>query len=230
MMHAQSETTQASPAQVAHKWHVWRNLTEAKERLNLSDRTLAVLNALLSFHQETALVYEADLVVFPSNRELSIRAHGMAPATLRRHLAALVEAGLVIRRDSPNGKRYARKGEGGTIEQSFGFDLKPLIVRSAEIETLAKEVRAERKATVLMREQITLLRRDIAKTIAAGIELDVPAPWLDYSRLLRDLSQGLLRTLQSAELETRQTALGALYAQVAKSLAGLTKDHNLSAN
>jgi DNA-binding transcriptional ArsR family regulator len=36
----------------------------------------------------------------------------MAPTTLRRHFATLVDAGLIIRNDGPNGKRYARKGEG----------------------------------------------------------------------------------------------------------------------
>ena len=85
---------------VVHKWRLFRALTEAKGPLGVTDRALSVLHALLSFHQETALTLpasapkadEADssgpgIVVFPSNKELSIRAHGMAPATLRRHLA-----------------------------------------------------------------------------------------------------------------------------------------------
>ena len=110
------------------------------------------------------------IVVFPSNRELSIRAHGMAPATLRRHLASLVEAGLIIRRDSPNGKRFARRGQGGEIESAFGFDLTPLIARAAEIENLAEEVRAENRAIALLRERITLVRRDIVKMIETGME------------------------------------------------------------
>ena len=62
-------------------------------------------------------------VVFPSNRQLSLRAHGMAPATLRRHLAVLVDAGLIVRRDSPNGKRYARKDGAGGLTKAFGFDI-----------------------------------------------------------------------------------------------------------
>ena len=101
---------------------------------------LAVLNALLTFHPETALTGDDDLIVFPSNEQLALRAHGMPPATLRRHLAALVDCGLVIRRDSPNGKRYARKGQGGAIETAFGFDLTPLVARAAEFERLAEEV------------------------------------------------------------------------------------------
>jgi replication initiation protein RepC len=114
-----------APAAV-NKWALFRTLTQVKARLGVSDRALSVLNALLSFQQETALSLPApraragqgrargdadaaaagqanaeteaetadsgsscELVVFPSNRSLCLRAHGMAEATLRRHLAAL---------------------------------------------------------------------------------------------------------------------------------------------
>jgi replication initiation protein RepC len=230
MVRAQEDAKNAKPDTVAHKWHVWRNLTEAKDRLNITDRSLAVLNALLSFHQETALVANADLVVFPSNRELSIRAHGIAPATLRRHLATLVEAGLIIRRDSPNGKRYARKGQGGEIEQAFGFDMSPLVNRAAEFAEIADDVRARRRACALMREQITLLRRDIAKTIEAGVEQGVEGPWSGYMDLLSKLSQGLLRVLGQGELEGRLVALRSLYDDVAKSLAVIVEIDETSGN
>ena len=83
------------------KWPLLRSLTEARAAFFLSDRTIAVLEALLSFYPETVLDGGAPLIVFPSNAELSMRTRGMSPATIRRHLAALVEAGLIIRRDSP---------------------------------------------------------------------------------------------------------------------------------
>ena len=162
------------PNTTVHKWQIFRAICEGKAAIGVSDRGLAVLNALLTFHPETALTGDDDLIVFPSNDQLALRAHGMPPATLRRHLAALVDCGLVIRRDSPNGKRYARKGQGGEIETAFGFDLTPLVARAAEFERLAEEVRAERRALALVRERITLYRRDIAKMIAAGLEEDVP--------------------------------------------------------
>ncbi len=95
-----------------HKWRILRSLTLAKGRLGLSDRALSVLDALLSFHPDTALTLGPELTVFPSNRELAIRAKGCALRTLQSALGQLVEAGLVIRRDSPNGKRYVRRGEG----------------------------------------------------------------------------------------------------------------------
>ena len=120
-MVAAQQAAKACPEDAAaHKWRVFRNLTEAKEGLGLSDRALAVLGALLTFHPETALTPGTDLVVFPSNRELSMRAHGPAAATLRRALAQLVETGIVIRRDSPNGKRYARRGQGGRLSRPSG--------------------------------------------------------------------------------------------------------------
>ncbi len=85
--------------EAVHKWKLFASLTEAKDHFGLSDRSLGVLHALLSFHQETALVLPREgadegvsacaLVVFPSNRALCARAHGMAEQTLRRHLAAL---------------------------------------------------------------------------------------------------------------------------------------------
>ena len=120
----------------------------------------------------------------------------MAPATLRRHLAALVDCGLIIRRDSPNGKRYARKGQGGEIEFAFGFDLGPLVARAEEFEAWAEEVRAEERALQLVRERITLCRRDIAKMIATGIEEGVPhraeagqglSDWADIHALYRGI-------------------------------------------
>ena len=113
---------------------IFHAICTARPRLGVSERSLSVLNALLTFHPETALTGEDDLIVFPSNDQLTLRAHGMPASTLRRHLAVLVDAGLIIRRDSPNGKRYARKGGAGEIELAFGFDLSPLVVRSEEFE------------------------------------------------------------------------------------------------
>ena len=187
MVAAQAAAKACPEDATAHKWRVFRNLTEAKDRLGLSDRALAVLSALLTFHPDTALTPGDDIVVFPSNRELCVRAHGPAPATLRRALAQLVGAGLVIRRDSPNGKRYARRGEGGSIEQAFGFDLTPLVARAAEFERLAGEVRAEARARHLLREEISLHRRDIAKTIATAFEESLPGPWSDLADRFRQL-------------------------------------------
>ena len=167
MWRRKSSPQQRPPDKVVHKWKVFRAICVARPRLGVSERALSVLNALLSFYPETTLSGD-DLIVFPSNEQLSLRAHGMPASTLRRHLAGLVDAGLVLRRDSPNGKRYARKGRGGELQFAFGFDLSPLVARAEEFEGLAAEIEAEARAVKLARERITLCRRDIAKMIADG--------------------------------------------------------------
>jgi replication initiation protein RepC len=173
----QQQARAVEPEKTVHKWKIFQAITEAKDKLGLPDRAIAVLHALLSFHQETTLTAGDPLIVFPSNEKLCSRAHGIAPATLRRHLAALVEAGIVIRRDSPNGKRYARRGMDGEVSLAFGFELTPLVVRAEEFEALAAEVQAERRALRLARERITLARRDITKMILLGMEEALPGDW-----------------------------------------------------
>lgn len=186
----------------AHKWQVFRNICEARASLAISDRALMVLNALLSFHPDTVLTAGAtDLVVFPSNRLLALRAHGMAASTLRRHLAALVDHGLVLRRDSPNGKRYARKTPSGDIEQAFGFDLGPMVARSDEFAAAAEAAIAKRQALGILRERMTLARRDIAKMIATGVEQGVAADWASYHRTFREILTRLPRVPKCEILE-----------------------------
>jgi replication initiation protein RepC len=216
MMAAQAAAKACPADAVAHKWRIFRDVTEAKERLGVSDRALAVLSALLTFHPETALAPGADLVVFPSNRELSMRAHGPSPATLRRALAQLVETGLVIRRDSPNGKRYARRETDGSIAQAFGFDLTPLLAQAEAFSRLAQEVRAAARARMLLREEITLHRRDIAKTLAAAEAAHWPGPWPALAD--RFASLGGMPARSAAEPLLRETAdrLRALRVEVDK--------------
>ena len=242
MVATQVAAKAAPPDAAVHKWQIYRAICEAKAALGVTERALAVLNALLTFHPETVLTVprraagdEAaenapGLIVFPSNDQLALRAHGMAPATLRRHLAVLVDCGLLIRRDSPNGKRYARKGQGGVIETAFGFDLTPLVARAAEFERLAEAARAERRAYLVVREGITLVRRDIAKMIAAGTEEGVPGDWRGFQEAYLALARRIPRTATKAELEPLLDELGRLAEQIRKVLETHVNSQNKSAN
>lgn len=162
----------------AHKWKVFRDISAARSALGVPDRALIVLNALLSFHPDTVLTAGSpELVVFPSNRHLSLRSHGMAASTLRRHLAALVEHGLILRRDSPNGKRFARRSAEGVVDVAYGFDLGPIVARAAEFDRLARRIEEEARLLRALRQRFTVLRRDIVKMIAAGVEASIPVDW-----------------------------------------------------
>ncbi|HEV2575468.1 MAG TPA: plasmid replication protein RepC [Beijerinckiaceae bacterium] len=240
LAHVATQIAAASrpPEKVVHKWKIFQAICRARPSLGVTERALSVLNALLTFHPETALTGEDDLVVFPSNQHLSLRAHGMPASTLRRHLAVLVDAGLIVRRDSPNGKRYARKGASGEVELAFGFDLSPLVVRSEEFENLAAAVEAEARAIKLARERITLCRRDIAKMIATGIEEGVPtrrggqglADWAEVHAGFRSIVEGIPRTATRIQLEAAAEELSQLADDVLNLLESHVKTHDMSAN
>ena len=108
LMRRQQATTQIKAGKTADKWRVFRDASAAMDALGIQSNSLAVLDALLSFYPENELREDAQLIVFPSNLQLSLRAHSMPGSTLRRHLAILVEAVLIVRRDSANGKRFSR--------------------------------------------------------------------------------------------------------------------------
>ncbi|MEB3046040.1 plasmid replication protein RepC [Rhizobium mulingense] len=181
-----------------NKWKLFRSVCEARAGLGVTDRALTVLDALLSFYPEDELSSEKGLVVFPSNVQLSLRARGMAAATLRRHLAVLVEAGLISRKDSPNGKRYVRRGREGSIDEAYGFSLAPLLARASEIEAMAAGLAADRQRLRAMKERLTICRRDIVKLIAAALEETVPGEWERVSSLFHTL---LRRIPKATKLE-----------------------------
>ena len=200
-----------APDQAPDKWALLRDLTTARASFGVSDRDLAVLSALLSFHRGKELADDDALIVFPSNAALSERAHGMAESTLRRHLAALVRAGLILRRDSPNGKRYATRDRSGALERAFGFDLRPLLVQSPRIADAAETARRDALALRRLREMVVIRLRDAAKLIVWAEETGrhVPDALLEAAagmqRALRRKPDSTLLTQLAASAETLLT-------------------------
>ncbi|MDL2405853.1 plasmid replication protein RepC [Rhizobium calliandrae] len=200
MLANQYEAKSIEPGKSIDKWKLFRALCEARIVYGISDRALAVLNALLSFYPENALSQENGLVIFPSNAQLSLRAHGIAPATLRRHLAALVGAGLLIRKDSPNGKRYARRDRKGEIDEAFGFSVAALIARADEIFAHATRIAADRDRLRITKERLSICRRDIAKLIDIALEEQAPGDWLMVQSTFRTITRTIPRTPHIGDL------------------------------
>lgn len=206
-----SATIHACPENTDHqrdynKWDILRELTCARKRFDLSDRDLSVLQALLSFHPTPILDPTQSLIIYPSNRAICERLNGMANSTMRRHLKQLVDAGLLLRRDSPNGKRYARSFHGDKI--AYGFDLSPLPARMAEICDAAKTERAAIEAYRRLREAVSLMRRDLAGIALYGSNLypDM-ALWDQLSDLAALTARSLRRKLSVLELNTLEAQL-----------------------
>ncbi len=187
---------------VAHKWKLLTALSTAAPSYGLTDRAVAVLKALLSFHPETTLSIDADnpIIVYPSNAAIIERANGMPSSTMRRHLAALIDAGFIARRDSANGKRFVRKVDGDAIE-AFGFDLSPLVCRAAEIVERAAQVEEDRAACRLLRSRITRLRRDASGYITLGFDERPDYDWTALCAALAPLARPLPRAADRTTLE-----------------------------
>lgn len=211
------------------KWTLFTALRDARRAFGVTDRDLSVLYALLTFLPARQLQADAPLVVFPSNLALSDRAHGMAESTLRRHLAALVAAGLIWRQDSPNGKRYARRDAGGGLARAFGFDLRPLLNRADEITTMAETLRAEAEALSLAREALVLRLRDAGKLLAHARASALPGNWDQVDQALTPIRAALRRRLDLQTVTDLAENCGEILRQLCRMIAGPAEEMIASA-
>ena len=206
LLAAEALPNSALPCPNVEKWDLLRDLITARTQYGLNDRDLTVLSALLSFHPQAQLDRSCSLVVFPSNANLSARAHGMAESTLRRHLAALVKAGIIQRRDSPNRKRYARRGPNGVPVRAYGFDLHPLLTQASAITASAKQERQHQSRLRQMREDIVIQLRDIRLFLQERKDADCIAAL----ELCNELQKGLRRKPTLEQLTELKARLGLL--------------------
>ena len=207
ILHYQAAAQQDLPPSGVNKWEALRELAAARIAFGLSDRDLSVLQALVSFHQATIVGgNHSETVVHPSNKAICERLNGMPCSTMRRHLANLVQTGFVVRRDSPNGKRYARRY--GDEKIAFGFDLAPLAQRFVEVCEAAEAVRAAEERYKRLRSTVSLMRRDLAGLVDYGRSLRPDrAIWDQASDLCVLTARDLRRKLDFAELQQIESAL-----------------------
>lgn len=230
LVQRQRAAAEMKQGKAADKWKVFRDVSAAMSLLSIQSNSLAVLDALLSFYPDNELRQDGQLIVFPSNIQLSLRAHGMAGATLRRHIAILVDAGLIVRKDSANGKRYARKDGSGEVETAFGFDLSPLLARAEELAGLAQDVFAERATFRKLKETLTICRRDIRKLISAAIEEGAEGEWLAVENIYVALVSRIPRSPTIAELGDLIDEMEMLREEIVSQLESQANSENNSTN
>ena len=155
----------AAPTPPARKpddrWSVLVDLMKCRQAYGLNDRDMAVLRGLISCLPKAGC---GQTFVFASNITLSNRTDGMNERTLRRHLAKLIAAGLIVRHASPNGKRYVRRNHLGQAAHAFGFDLSPLFDLHADIAASAAAAILQADAVAALREELSLLRHQLYAT------------------------------------------------------------------
>lgn len=212
------------------KYELLRALTEAKVQFGIGDRAIRVLEALLSFHQSKEIAGEEPIVVFPSNRELALRTRGMAHVTLRRHIRALVEARLIVRRDSPNGKRYCVRDGHGDVEQVYGFDLSPFALMASRIYEAAEKARDHLRTVRRVRGEITVHLRDIARLIETAIDERRAGGWNNMAGRLSALSGRVGRFTPLNEHQARLVDLIDLRRDVENLYLASIPEEELNAN
>lgn len=208
------------PGKPVNKWELLRELAKAQAAFGVSERDLTVMQGLLSFFPDDTLGGNAEMIVFPSNKAICERLNGMPCSSMRRHMARLVEAGLLMRRDSPNGKRYVRKH--GEERVAFGFDLSPLYCRSEEIARAAEAVREAEGRVYRLREVVSLMRRDLAALAEFGEDIQ---PGLGLWDQLHDTAaltaRALRRKLSLEDLSAYRDELEALLDHARNVIDGL---------
>src|SRR5271170_6727609 len=99
----------------------------AAPRLGLSPRLVHAIDWLFKFTQPQDWGRGGHPIVWPSSSTQQ-DALGLSATRVKALNRALIDAGLITMRDSPNGKRYGRRDGQKRIIEAYGFDLSPIAV------------------------------------------------------------------------------------------------------
>jgi replication initiation protein RepC len=173
-------------------------LKAAAPQLGLSPRLLHALDWLFKFTQPQDWGRDGRPIVWPS-AALQQDALGLSATQVKGINRALIEAGLITMKDSPNGKRYGSRDRQGRIAEAYGFDLSPIAARHAEFVRLAEAARAERAELGRLRRRATIARNGITQILETAAEYGFQGEeWTTLVRDSRTLSKGL-RTVERIE-------------------------------
>ena len=175
----------------------------AAPRLGLSLRLVHAVDWLFRFTQPQDWGKGGRPIVWPSS-SMQQESLGLSETRVKAINRALIEAGLITMRDSPNGKRYGRRDAKGAIVEAYGFDLSPLAMRHAEFVRLAAEARAEREELRRLRRRATIARNGIAQILETAVEYGFLGE--DWTRLAHD-TRAITRALRTIE-RPEEVALG----------------------
>jgi replication initiation protein RepC len=146
-------------------------------------------------------------IVWPSAR-MQQEELQLSPTRTKALNRLLIELGLIVAKDSPNGKRYGRRNPAGKIVEAYGFDLSPLAQRLDEFTRIAEEGRAVRAKMGQLRRRATIARKGIAQIEEAVLEFKLFDPaWRQIFEETAVLSSALRRVERLEEMEIGVTSI-----------------------
>jgi replication initiation protein RepC len=108
-------------------------------------------------------------IVWPSARE-QVEALGLSPTRIKAINRELIERGLVLAKDSPDGSRWGRRNRDGIIVAAFGFDLSPLAHRMAEFQEIKAAGEREQEHRADLRRRKTIALRSIQQLVRTAAD------------------------------------------------------------
>ena len=172
----------------------------AASRLGLSPRLVHAVDWLFRFTQPQDWGRGGRPIVWPS-ASMQQESLGLSTTQVKAINRALIEAGVVTMKDSPNGKRYGVRDRAGRITEAYGFDLSPIAARHAEFVRLAEEAQAERAAMGRLRRRATIARKGIVQILETAGEYCLRGEeWASLARDTRALATALKRVERPDEM------------------------------
>lgn len=216
---ATAEAYEGLPPDVT-KIRVLQMLKDAAPRLGLSHGIVLMIEEMVAATQPQDWTGAYPPVSWISNERLEIDL-GRSRTQVQHYIRTAIAAGLIAPKDSPNGKRYGRRGDRGEIVEAYGFDLSPLAVRYEELEAISEAAKADLAETRRLRRTITCERRLVRQ--AAGDALERGCSGFDWRAAIVEASaqtargtaledlrrvaksvRELLRAVDKAWLESRE--------------------------
>jgi len=148
-------------------------IEDIREPLGLKSTSISLLRAMISFIKGdhiTATRVDGH-ICFASNAALAKRTH-VSVQTVERHITKLVSLGLLSRRSSANGKRWARRDTSGRIVLATGLSLMPLSARNAEFIQLNQTHQEQLTNLSILRDKCTIALASLKTYLPARPDLE----------------------------------------------------------
>jgi len=196
------------------KWQLLKVIEDIREPLGLKGTSISLLRAMISFLRVDQVNGARDdgHICFASNASLAKRAH-VSVQTVERHITKLVSLGLLNRRSSGNGKRWARRDRKGSIVLATGLSLLPLAQRYPEFVRMAQEHQDLRNELGRLRDMCSAALSELKARL-------LPAEWDEE---LLSKARNLLR--RQPDKDALSDLLGEITVEISK--ISLTEPTNL---
>jgi hypothetical protein len=112
--------------------------------LGLDSNDIILMRALVAYSEPEDWMLGARPVVWPTHARLQ-KSTKLCACELMHHTSNLERTGLILFNQNADDARYCRRDEDCCIIENYGFDLSPLVARTAEFEWLAEALHHQRR-------------------------------------------------------------------------------------